>query len=53
MYGRKISSDQHRRVYTQMIALGEQQAIDLVTLTEELHRRGSWKPRAALRIYRR
>jgi len=34
-------SDQHRRVFTQMIALGEnQQAIDLVTLTEELHRRG-------------
>jgi replicative DNA helicase len=33
--------DQHRRVYTHMIALGEsQQAIDLVTLTEELHRRG-------------
>ncbi len=33
--------DQHRRVYTQMISLGEsQQAIDLVTLTEELHRRG-------------
>jgi replicative DNA helicase len=33
--------DQHRRVFTQMIALGEsQQAIDLVTLTEELHRRG-------------
>ncbi|HWY43622.1 MAG TPA: replicative DNA helicase [Candidatus Sulfotelmatobacter sp.] len=33
--------DQHRRVYTQMIALGEsQQAIDLVTLTEELHRHG-------------
>src|ERR1700741_678593 len=33
--------DQHRRVYVQMIALGEsQQAIDLVTLTEELHRRG-------------
>jgi replicative DNA helicase len=33
--------DQHRRVYTQMIALGEvQQAIDLITLTEELHRRG-------------
>jgi replicative DNA helicase len=32
---------QHQRVYTQMIALGEsQQAIDLVTLTEELHRRG-------------
>ena len=32
---------QHRHVYTQMIALGEvQQAIDLVTLTEELHRRG-------------
>src|SRR5262244_237649 len=30
--------DQHRRVYVQMIALGEsQQAIDLVTLTEELH----------------
>src|SRR5712671_5623605 len=28
--------DQHRRVFTQMIALGEsQQAIDLVTLTEE------------------
>jgi replicative DNA helicase len=33
--------DQHRRVFTQMIALGEMQhAIDLVTLTEELHRRG-------------
>jgi replicative DNA helicase len=33
--------DQHRRVFTQMIALGEnQQAIDLVTLTEELHRKG-------------
>ena len=33
--------DQHRRVFTQMISLGEaQQAIDLVTLTEELHRRG-------------
>src|SRR2546421_8658097 len=33
--------DQHRRVFTQMIALGEgQQAIDLVTLTEELNRRG-------------
>src|ERR1700756_3234772 len=33
--------DQHRRVFTQMIALGEaQQAIDLITLTEELHRRG-------------
>jgi replicative DNA helicase len=33
--------DQHRRVYNQMSALGEaQQAIDLITLTEELHRRG-------------
>ena len=33
--------DQHRRVFTQMISLGEaQQAIDLITLTEELHRRG-------------
>src|SRR3981189_898967 len=33
--------DQHRRVFTQMIALGEaQQAIDLITLTEELHTRG-------------
>src|SRR5207245_2584311 len=33
--------DQHRRVFMQMISLGEsQQAIDLVTLTEELHRRG-------------
>src|ERR1700719_1602670 len=33
--------DQHRRVFTQMIALGEvQQAIDLITLTEELHRKG-------------
>src|SRR4030081_1116904 len=33
--------EQHRRVFTQMIALGEsQQAIDLVTLTEELQRRG-------------
>src|SRR6266568_1253583 len=33
--------DQHRRVFTQMIALGEgQQAIDRVTLTEELNRKG-------------
>src|SRR5271169_2904625 len=33
--------DQHQRVFTNMIALGEsQQAIDLVTLTEELHRKG-------------
>src|SRR5260370_9158768 len=33
--------DQRRGVFTQMVALGEnQQAIDLVTLTEELHRRG-------------
>ena len=32
---------QHRNVFTQMIALADaQQAIDLVTLTEELHRRG-------------
>src|SRR6201993_2341335 len=32
---------QHRHVFTQMIALAEaQHAIDLVTLTEELHRRG-------------
>src|SRR5260370_7038404 len=33
--------DQHRRVFTQMIALGEgQQAIDLGTLTEDLNRKG-------------
>jgi replicative DNA helicase len=33
--------DQHRRVFQRMIALGEaQQAIDLVTLTEELQRHG-------------
>src|SRR5690349_25115911 len=33
--------DQNRRVFTHMIVLGEsQQAIDLVTLTEELHRKG-------------
>jgi replicative DNA helicase len=33
--------EQHRRVFNQMIALGEsQQAIDLVTLTESLHRVG-------------
>ena len=32
---------QHRQVFTQMISLADaQQAIDLVTLTEELHRRG-------------
>src|ERR1700676_1836176 len=32
---------QHRNIFTRMIALGEaQQAIDLVTLTEELHRHG-------------
>src|ERR1700690_353856 len=31
----------HRHIFTEMIALGESQhAIDLVTLTEELHRRG-------------
>src|SRR5260370_37095282 len=33
--------EHHRRIYLQMIALGEaQQAIDLVTLTDQLHRRG-------------
>src|SRR5437899_11017615 len=33
--------DQHRRVFTHMIALGEsQQAIDLVTLTDELPCKG-------------
>ena len=33
--------DHHRRIYQQMIALGEaQQAIDLVTLADQLHRRG-------------
>jgi len=33
--------DQHRRIFDRMIELGEaQQAIDLVTLTENLHRRG-------------
>jgi hypothetical protein len=33
--------DHHRRIYRQMIALGEtQQAIDLVTLTEQLQRSG-------------
>jgi replicative DNA helicase len=33
--------DQHRRIFEKMIELGEaQHAIDLVTLTEELHRRG-------------
>jgi replicative DNA helicase len=33
--------DQHRRVFLQMIALSEaQQAIDLVTLSDALHRRG-------------
>ncbi|MFY9585345.1 MAG: replicative DNA helicase [Candidatus Acidiferrales bacterium] len=33
--------EQHRRVFQQMIALGEaQHAIDLVTLTDELHRHG-------------
>ena len=32
---------QHQRVFTHMIALGEsQQAIDLVTLTDELHNKG-------------
>ena len=33
--------DHHRRIYQQMIALGEtQQAIDLVTLTDQLQRSG-------------
>jgi len=46
--------DQHRRVFTQMIALGEsQQAIDLVTLTEELNRKANWKPPGARRTWRR
>src|SRR5208283_3609163 len=32
---------QHRNIFIEMMALGEaQHAIDLVTLTEELHRRG-------------
>ncbi|MGO9642823.1 MAG: replicative DNA helicase [Candidatus Acidiferrales bacterium] len=34
-------SDYNRRIYQQMVALGEaQQAIDLVTLTDQLHRHG-------------
>ncbi len=34
-------SDYNRRIYQQMMVLGEaQQAIDLVTLTDQLHRRG-------------
>jgi replicative DNA helicase len=34
-------SDYNRRIYLQMMVLGEaQQAIDLVTLTDQLHRRG-------------
>ncbi len=41
--------DHHRRIYQQMITLGEmQQAIDLVTLTEQLQRSGeleSWAAR--------
>src|SRR6202790_5833571 len=33
--------DHHRRIYQQMVTLGEtQQAIDLVTLTDQLHRSG-------------
>ncbi len=33
--------DHHRRIFTQMIELGEtQQAIDLVTLSDKLHRKG-------------
>ncbi|HEX2711072.1 MAG TPA: DnaB-like helicase N-terminal domain-containing protein, partial [Candidatus Acidoferrales bacterium] len=33
--------DQHRRVFQQMIALAEvEQAIDLVTMTDQLHRSG-------------
>src|SRR6202030_1020780 len=33
--------DQHRRIFNQMIELGEaQQAIDLVTLSDQLHRKG-------------
>ena len=33
--------DQHRRIFNRMIELGEaQQAIDLVTLSDQLHRRG-------------
>src|SRR3972149_7380771 len=33
--------DQHRRIFNQMIELGEaQQAIDLVTLADLLHRKG-------------
>src|SRR5271169_2059276 len=33
--------DQHRRIFNEMIGMGEaQQAIDLVTLTDQLHRKG-------------
>src|SRR5689334_24748924 len=33
--------DQHRRVVSHMVSLGEsQQALDLVTLTDELHNKG-------------
>src|ERR1700693_4825819 len=33
--------DQHQRIFVQMIELGEsQQAIDLVTLSDKLHRKG-------------
>jgi replicative DNA helicase len=36
-----FSLDHHRRIFTQMIELGEtQQAIDLVTLSDRLHRKG-------------
>jgi DnaB-like helicase N terminal domain/AAA domain len=36
-----FSHDRHRRIYQQMLALGEkQQAIDLVTLTDQLDRSG-------------
>lgn len=45
--------DQHRRIFERMITLGEtQQAIDLVTLTEDLHRRSELEAAGARRISR-
>ena len=45
--------DHHRRIFSQMIELGEtQQAIDLVTLSDQLHRKGELEAAGGSRVHR-
>ena len=54
----KVRSDdfflpQHRQIFERMVQLGEkQQAIDIVTLMEDLRGAANWKRRAGLPIFR-